>query len=187
MDLRYIVLSLLANEDNKSIQGKTLLQKKIYFIGILVNEDFGYKPHYYGPFSAKVDEALDDLIAARLVREHIEKFTAIDEYGFGMRRYNYTITDDGEMVFNEEIVNKLPQYESIKKTVEQIESAGKLEYFDLSIAAKAYYILRKENRPKTNSQIINEARSLGWNIEESHLKKAVSFLGKLGLVTSENN
>jgi hypothetical protein len=31
-----------------AIRGKTTLQKKIYFLGIMLNEDFGYGAHYYG-------------------------------------------------------------------------------------------------------------------------------------------
>ena len=41
-------------EGRKRISGRTLLQKKLYFLSVLNQEAFGYRPHYYGPYSQLV-------------------------------------------------------------------------------------------------------------------------------------
>ena len=42
------------------VRGKTKLQKMVYFAGILTGaiEELGYRPHYYGPYSSEVTDAM---------------------------------------------------------------------------------------------------------------------------------
>ncbi|MGB2780353.1 MAG: hypothetical protein WBD63_02605, partial [Phycisphaerae bacterium] len=45
------------------IQGKTKLQKTIYFLGVMTGhlDDLGYRAHYYGPYSDDVADAVSRL------------------------------------------------------------------------------------------------------------------------------
>jgi len=55
-------------------------------------------------------------------------------------------------------------------------------YFVLSIAAKADFILGKRRKAMTRIEIIREAEKFHWDIQEGSLKGAVDFLEKLGMV-----
>ena len=53
---------------------------------------------------------------------------------------------------------------------------------ELSIAAKAVYILRKKAKGMSKQEIISEAHKFDWNIMPSSLETAVSFLEKLNVL-----
>ena len=60
MDARdFVALTLMASGGH--IQGKTKLQKLVYFTGALTGmlDGLGYRAHYYGPFSPTVAAGLD--------------------------------------------------------------------------------------------------------------------------------
>ena len=52
---------------------------------------------------------------------------------------------------------------------------------DLSIAAKAYFILEKANRPMTPKNVAEEAKRFSWVVEEAKIKTGFEFLVTLGL------
>ena len=55
MDVKdFVQLSLLAM--GGQIQGKTNVQKKVYFLGLITDclDDLGYRAHFYGPYSDEV-------------------------------------------------------------------------------------------------------------------------------------
>ena len=43
------ILAAIHGAAEERISGRTLLQKKLYFLSVLNQEAFGYRPHYYGP------------------------------------------------------------------------------------------------------------------------------------------
>ena len=72
IDAILATLAVKRSEDDtasKAVQGRTLLQKRIYFLSVLANEDFGFRPHYYGPYSSHVSTSLSALVEADLVEE----------------------------------------------------------------------------------------------------------------------
>ena len=66
--------------------------------------------------------------------------------------------------------------------VERLTQAGNPNYMELSIAAKAYYILKRRNEGMSKYEIIREALKFAWNIESTSLESGVSFLEKLGVL-----
>jgi hypothetical protein len=52
---------------------------------------------------------------------------------------------------------------------------------ELSIAAKAYYILRKQEKRMSTNELLLEAKKFNWNISEQSLARAVEFLKHVGL------
>ena len=76
------------------ITGRTVLQKWIYFLSEMLDENHGFNPHYYGPYSAQVAEANSELKALGYVDED-RTIYGWSHYGFEMARYDYSLTDDG--------------------------------------------------------------------------------------------
>jgi uncharacterized protein YwgA len=162
------------------VQGRTLLQKKAFFVSVLTSMPvtLGYQAHYYGPYSATIDGTLTQLKNLGFVEEASTGFGIVSG-GFEMRRYDYCLTDDGKKIL--EPLLKNPEYASIEGAVRQIRDAGEPDYVELSIAAKAFFILRKQEKPMTGAELLKEAQKFNWNIPERSLGRAVDFLKRVGL------
>ena len=168
------------------IRGRTLLQKRAFFVaqlaGLSFDEDF--VAHYYGPYSPPLDTAITHLKTLGLVEERMTGFGASGTSGFEMRRFDYQLTEDGESIAESLKVKYAQDYQAVLDSLERIEAAGNPNYFELSIAAKAYYILKKKDRAMNRKEIIAAATSFDWNIQPDSLERAVSFLEKVGLAQS---
>jgi hypothetical protein len=68
--------------------------------------------------------------------------------------------------------------------VEKIIAAGDPNYVELSIAAKAYFLLRKKRVSMSLQQLQAEAGRYNWCISDSSVGKAISFLQSVGLANS---
>ena len=168
------------------IRGRTLLQKRAFFVSQLAGLGFegAFVAHYYGPYSPPLDTAITHLKALGLVEERTIGFGASGASGFEIRRFDYTLTDDGENVAEFLVEQQSEAFHAIERSLRRIEAAGDPGYFELSIAAKAYYILQKKGRPMNRKELIAAAESFDWNIQQDSLEKAVSFLERLDLARS---
>lgn len=157
---------------------KSVIQKLCYFLNVNNILDAEFRPHLFGPYSDDVGVSLVTLVGAGFVDEVAGKFET--PYSYWMRRkYTYTVTEDGETVLRE--LRKRPEYDRIK---EIIEKCGKLSNFSLDIlaaAAKIYYMLKKEESEIHKSQILERAKTLGWEIDDQSVEKAVDLLETLTL------
>jgi hypothetical protein len=163
------------------IQGRTLLQKRAFFVTELIGDDFGLKfdAHYYGPYSATVEGTTTQLKNLGFLQESSTGFGTVKE-GFEVRRYNYSLTNDGEQLL--ERLRNAPEYKSIKDATSRVLAAGDPNYVELSIAAKAYFLLkRKEGGKMTVAELIKQAGKYNWNISPDSVHKAVEFLSSVGL------
>lgn len=169
----------------QSIEGRTLLQKRAYFVAELTGEDFGLKfdAHYYGPFSPTVEGTATQLTNLGFLKESSTGFGILSD-GFEVRRYDYTLTDDGQS-----IVKKLrgtPDYMKISDASRRIVNAGNPNYLELSIAAKAYFLLKKkEGNVMSEADFIREAEKYSWNISPESVKRAIDFLKAVNLATEK--
>jgi uncharacterized protein YwgA len=180
MNALQFLLALFDSSGGK-LQGRTLVQKKAYFASLLSGVDPGldFNAHYYGPYSAVVDSAIAQLKNLGFVAEDSTGFGIYNE-GFELRRYDYALTADGKKLAA--ALRGSHDYQRIASAVHKIGQAGDPSYFELSIAAKAYYILTKKNKPMANSEIRREAgKSFNWNIQPQSLEKAIAFLRQLDL------
>ena len=164
------------------IRGRTMLQKKSFFVSLLseVPIELAYKAYFYGPYSAMVDGTLTQLKALGFVEEATSGFGISG--GFEMRRYDYTITEDGKKILEAFLETK--EYRSIEAAVLRIREAGDPDYMELSIAAKAFFILRRQEKEMSTSELQREAEKFNWKIEPQSLTRAIDFLKHLGLATS---
>ena len=174
------VLSLIASFGGQ-IRGRTLLQKRAYFVAQLsgLPIDLGYDAHYYGPYSAVVDNSIVRLKSLGFLAEENIGF-GVASGGFEMKRYDYRVTDDGKSVLAS--LQAKEDYKKIERACIAVLEAGDPNYFVLSIAAKADFILGKRGKAMTRKEIIREAERFDWDIQEGSLKGAVDFLERLGLV-----
>ena len=172
------VISLIAGFGGQ-IQGRTLLQKRAYFVARLcaVSVELGYEAHYYGPYSAVVDNTVTRLMSLGFVTEENTGF-GVASSGFEIRRYDYHLTRDGQGILaaiEEEFRVR------IERACHAIINAGDPNYFVISVASKADFILGKRGQAMTRKEIIREAQKFDWNIQSETLNGAIDFLEKVGL------
>lgn len=171
----------LVDASGGSIQGRTLLQKRAYFLTLLAGLDvrLEFDAHFYGPYSPVVDNTVTQLKNSRFIEENATAY-GVDNTGFEMKRYDYTLTPDGQKIAAQ--LRKSPEYAQILNIVNRMSESGNLNYMELSIAAKAFFILKKRKEKLSKEEIIREARKFDWNIQPHSLDKAVSFLQRLGVL-----
>ena len=178
MNTSQFVLSLI--HASGGVRGRTLLQKRGYFVSLLTGlaSELGYQAHYYGPYSAVLDGTLTQMKNLGFVEEGTTGFGIVSG-GFEIRRYDYSLTEDGDRVLQPFLGTK--EYAVVADAVRKIRNAGDPDYMELSIAAKAYFILRKQNKGMTSAEMLKEAEKFNWNIPEQSLGRAATFLSTLGL------
>ncbi len=165
------------------VQGRTMLQKLGFFASRLsgIEPGLGYDAHYYGPYSSVLDGTVAQLKNLGFLKEDDNAFGLISD-GFEMRRYDYALTAEGKQVA--EKLRSSEEYAKVRESIEKIKSGGAPTYIELSIAAKAYFILSQQPRKMSAEEILQEATKFNWKIESSSLKRAVQFLENVNLVTS---
>lgn len=180
MNAMDFIISLIDGSGG-SIQGRTLLQKRAYFVTELggVNAHLGFDAHFYGPYSYVVENALTHLKNLRFVSESATAY-GVDNSGFEMRRYDYRLTADGERIAAR--LRNTEEYLTIKRALNLLANTGNPDYMELSIAAKALFLLKKKKEGMSKAEIMREAQKFDWNIRPASLESAVSILEKLGIV-----
>lgn len=167
-----------------SVKGRTLLQKTCYFVCVQLGQEdaLDFNPHYYGPYSPAIDNTLARMTDLGFIDRHTIGFGASDPSGFEIRRNDYQLTEEGKEMLELLGTQKKSEYTAIQKAVDNISEAGNPGYFELSIAAKAYHIIRARGGVLTKKSIVSEAEQLGWSVQPSSLDRAVRFLEELNLV-----
>lgn len=174
-------LLCLIDASGGTLYGRTLLQKRAYFVTQLLHEDFGlgFGAHYYGPYSATVEGTAAQLKNLGFLQESSTAFGTVRD-GFEVRRYNYSLTADGKTLVDH--LKRTPDYQRIVEATRKIVDAGDPNYVELSIAAKAYFLLKRKHVAMTPAELVQQAEQYNWRISSSSVQKAVAFLSALGLV-----
>jgi uncharacterized protein YwgA len=165
------------------ISGKTLLQKRLYFVGELLAQDYGYHAHYYGPYSDEVSGGVAALKNLGRIREDCLPYGIVGGRGFDVMRFDYRLTSAGQEAVRCLKQSSAKETRAIAETAKRVVEAGNLDYVGLSIAAKAHYILRKAKKSMTAEEITSAAKGFSWQVKPEEIKKAIGFLHKLELVT----
>lgn len=164
------------------IQGRTKLQKLVYFAGELTGESakLGYRPHYYGPYSADVAAAVEDLRALRFLDQKLASGGYTDPNGFEITRYDYALNADGKQMAEEKAVAHPELWKQIQKSIELFDST---DYVKLSMAAKLYY-LRGQTRGQSASleQLEAMTEQFGWKVTREQLRDAGRLLESTGFL-----
>jgi len=163
------------------MKGKTLLQKRAYFLSVMVGEDLGYSAHYYGPYSEDVATGNAELKSLGLVREEVASY-GVDDRGFERSRFDYDLSDFGCRVADQIAAIYPAIWQRVQDAASTLTKSGDLDYMALSIAAKAYYILQKEGGTSTLEKIKELLPKFNWSVNEAQLRSAADFLKKAALV-----
>jgi hypothetical protein len=176
------LLSLIDASGGK-VQGRTLLQKRAFFVTELIGKDFGLKfdAHFYGPYSATVEGTTTQLKNLGFLQEASTGFGIVSD-GFEVRRYDYSLTKDGDEILKR--LRATPEYGTIKAATDRVLAAGDPNYVELSIAAKAYFLLKNKGGGSMSvGELIKQAEKYNWNISPQSVHRAVGFLSSVGLAT----
>ena len=176
------VLLLAYKAFDGTMKGKTLLQKRVYFLSVVLDMGLGYDAHYYGPYSEDISNANSELKAFGYVSESSSRF-GVDLKGFEMARYDYKLTDDGERLAERRAEQFRSLWQRIDNAAKVLKEAGNLDYMELSIAAKAYFVLIRLKGKATLEDIAGMLPKFGWSVSTEDLAKATAFLAKANLVT----
>jgi uncharacterized protein YwgA len=170
------------------IQGRTKLQKVVYFAGVLtgMHEHLGYRAHYYGPYSSTVTAAVDELRGLGFLEQRMASGSAIDPKGFEVARYDYALTDDGTKIAQEKTRLHPKTWAKIKTAIDRLEDADASDYMKLSIAAKAYFLVHRAKEPVTLKKLVEMGQQFGWKVSQEQVVEASDWLKTLRLVQDEH-
>jgi uncharacterized protein YwgA len=180
----FIALVLL--EWGGETQGKTKLQKLVYFVGALANhlDRLGYRLHFYGPYSNEVTYAIGQLKAIGALDQNVTD-SGHDWSGFEVKRYDYRLTEAGRRYAQWLEQRDVTTTQEIREAVQKLRQVGDPDYITLSIAAKIYYLLGQKPESARLSNLVQLASRFGWNVSESQIRGAAEFLHKIGLIELE--
>lgn len=182
MDTRdYVSLTILALDGR--IEGKTKLQKVIYFTGVLTNclDELGYQAHFYGPYSDRVSAAVGQLKSAGVVEQNVTDW-GIDRSGFEIKRYDFRLSPVGAEYAKRLASRFTAEWKKIQKAITTYQEAGDVDYMALSIAAKTYVMLGQQNGKPSQADLVKLAPRFGWTVSEAQVQTAAEYLQKLGLL-----
>jgi uncharacterized protein YwgA len=163
------------------MKGRTLLQKRVYFLSVIVGEDLGYDAHYYGPYSEQVATGNLELKSLGFIKENVASY-GVDSRGFERARYEYNLSDFGLRVADKIALVYKDLWKHLENAATRLTAGGDLDYMALSIAAKAYYILKKQGGRATLEEIKELLPKFKWSIDDVQLKNAAEFLKSAALV-----
>lgn len=179
------IFLLMLEAAGGKMAGKTLIQKRAYFLNEFLNLGLRFKPHYYGPYSPDLDDAIGRAKVLGFIQENAFDFGPNISTGFEVRRFDYVLAPDGKVVVEALKKQYQSEWERLAETLGKIREADKNDYVALSLAAKAFYILSTSNTPLKVPDIVAEARRIGWRVSERDIERAAELLLRLGLVNRE--
>lgn len=180
-DARQIVL-LVVDAVGDRRNGKTFIHKLCFFVSRLTGHRLGFGPHFYGPYSDDVSGEIAYLVGGGLLAESRHEIEGGCQTGWEVAHLDYRLTDKGRE--GSRFLDTKHQAESarVRSAVRQVLSAGSLDYIELSLAAKAVWILEEKAKSLDPDNIANVAGRFGWQVSGKQVERATEFLRKLDLV-----
>jgi uncharacterized protein YwgA len=177
----FVHLVLLAFDG--TIQGRTKLQKTVYFVGVLSDQlpGLGYRPYYYGPYSGEVSAAVNELRGLGFLQQTSASVGAFDPQGFEIARYDYSLTPDGRQIAQEKAETFPEEWKRIRSAAERLKTMPNSDYVKLSIAAKMYFLQGEKNAASVD-QLVEMTPRFGWTVSRDQMKEAGKFLESLDLI-----
>jgi uncharacterized protein YwgA len=182
IEARHLVMWVLATLGDRP-NGKTYLQKLCFFVGRVLNQEFGYRAHYYGPYSDQIASEIGFLNANDYIYESRKGSSVPDGRGWEVTRFDYRLSERGVIGVGWLDQQHSEQSKAVRAAVESILAAGELNYIGLSLAAKTFWILTDEGKPMTFEGISEKANQFKWTVSGDDVRKATDFLGKLDLAS----
>src|SRR5688572_30137640 len=113
-------LLLIVHASSDEVSGRTVMQKLAYFCGLELGAGLGHRPHFYGPYSARVEDAMTNAVIAGELRESAER---IPDWGGGpeLRKYTYTLEGPGRSRVERLIQEHPDEWARIRQAVTAIK------------------------------------------------------------------
>jgi len=108
----------------------------------------------------------------------------VNDDGFEIARHDFALTEEGRCIAKEKASNNPKVWRRIEDAVRQFNSAGKIDYMKMSVAAKTFFMLSNSRKPATPCELSESAKALGWSPSAKEIADSVEFLKKLGLASS---
>ena len=180
-----VILLVIDEAGEEGLRGRTLLQKKLYFLSVLVGVNLDFTAHRYGPYSSAVAGQLASLVGHGFVREATESFKTASTHRsvFGeIRRHTYSLTEAAHEVWSD--IEQEQDFPKWKDALDRINAQPISRDFNkLSIAAKVHYIVNWRGK-STVEEVRQVAKEYGWDVNEEDIESVLSFLTELGLVSA---
>ena len=180
VDLRDLILAIVAF--NKRVEGRTFLQKLAYFLNEKLTLGINFEPYFYGPYSESLALTTNTLVELDFLEELEERFPSNSTDIFEQRRYIYKLTKAGNKIFAELNRQNLPWLNEVKKSIANITAKQDCNYECLSLSAKMYHILKRQQRPMTETELSLAAEELSWKLSKEKVERAAKFLKDLELI-----
>jgi uncharacterized protein YwgA len=178
MDIPELLVAILSI-NAEGIGGRTAIQKLGYFCSVRLNEEFGYGPDFYGPYSSLVAAHIQDLVGMDFIGEKARRTL------HGRVMYSYYLTEDGEELARD-IQEKNPKiYSAIKEVVETCSEVVNNNIYVLSWAAKVHFILSQTETPISYKEAIQIGQEFGWELNSNKIESAARLLQALNLIKAK--
>lgn len=179
-------LLAIAEAFGNSLHGRTMIQKVGYFIAVQTNSDLGYAPHYYGPYSATMAATISERVQNGDLQEKViardADFLGNDEV---RKFYEYDLTKTGQsaiQIHRSWHPEEFDQAVGVAKAIRDL----KVDYMQLSFAAKVHCISRQQKTDLNVDSIREKAAEMGWKMTPKDVDQGVSILKKLGFLPGQN-
>jgi uncharacterized protein YwgA len=180
----YDFVHLVIHAAGGTVQGRTKLQKMVYFVGAITGklERLGYRAHYYGPYSPDVAGAVQELRGLKFLEQQAVSFGGTDRSGFEYSRYDYSLTDEGKQLAAEKAKNSPQLWDAISQAVLRINSTNTQDYVRLAIAAKTHLLSQQFGQNLSAEQLQSKTAEHGWSeFTPEQYQEALAFLSRVGL------
>jgi uncharacterized protein YwgA len=166
------------------IQGKTKLQKTVYFLGVLTDrlEALGYRAHFYGPYSDDVTDAVTTLKTIGVIDQNVVGGWSVDPGGFERRRYDFRLNEQGWKLAATKTDRYPDVWQQLQTAVNTFTDAGDIDYMQMSIAAKTYFMLGQRKGQASMQELAHLAPRFGWSVTAEQVHQAAEYLSRMGLV-----
>ena len=179
MDVYDTIYAILSAKGNTTV-GRTAIQKLVYFS---CQKIYGldippYTPHYYGPFSPGVGQALAKLVSYSFVSEAVIP-------GMLYGGYSYSLTDDGIKISENTKKDHRDKFDKIGSIVRTCQTFCDLEAVSLSYASKIYHMLNSQDEGEDElsfDNAVEKAKRIGWKVSPPDVRQGAELLEKLELV-----
>jgi len=174
MQAAELVLSVLGSSA-KPLDGRTTIQKIVYFASIKTGADVGYTPHFYGPYSPIVAQTVENLESTGYITEK-SRLTTHDRI-----MYSYSLSDDGAKMVDLIQKRERNNYMKAKKVVDTCQKIVKNNINVLSWAAKVYFLLSQKESEISYDEVVEKGKQFGWQLSSKEIDSGAKLLVVLGL------
>jgi uncharacterized protein YwgA len=165
------------------IPSRTMLQKLVYLSGDLAGESLNFSPHYYGPYSADLQEDVEALVAAGQVEETVSILEAWQPAAFDVVQYHYRLTAEGQKKLKDVPARTRGVAARVVKAAHEADAWNQAS---LSLAAKLRH-LRGIDPSVGDDQVPALARQFGWRMTDASARRGARMLEALAKIGSLEN